>query len=120
MKQQQEQQKEHDNVTELRLVPGGKPPVDEANWLANLPRGTHFLWKKRSPLNDIQVSRAVILYHFEKATLLLDNLNQEVFFCVDTAAFSSVYRLLEVIAREELPSQEEVQKDATADGAGDP
>ncbi len=109
-----EQEEEKNNVVDLKLITGGKEPPDELGpWLKGLERGTHFLFrpKNKGGVNDVGINRAVVVFHYETATLLFDNLNANVYFIVDTNGFSNSMRLVQIIGREEPSTQQEEQED---------
>lgn len=112
---EEEEDKETNNVVDLKLITGGKEPPDELRpWLSTLDRGTHFLFRRKNKtgIEDIGINRAVVVFHYESATLLFDNLNANVYFIVDTYGFSNGMKLVQVIGVEPIPTQKEEQENA--------
>lgn len=86
-------EEEEGNVVPLRVVTGGKG-TDE-NWLSKLPVGTVFVTRpKKMQVPFLQILEVV--YHGEKYSILLDNLNDGKYAPVDTRMFSLTYDLFEI------------------------
>lgn len=108
---QQEEEKERSNV--LELITGGKGPHDPENWVGELPPGAHFLFKRKTRANqgmnvqaeDVGVQRAVVVHQFETCTLLFDNLNQPLYFIVESIPFSRMMRMVQLIHQEQQPEE---------------
>jgi hypothetical protein len=73
----------------LHLVKGGKFGGDE-NWLQALPVGTVFLCRSGNA-NQPFLQEFEILNHFENATFLVNDTNDEVFTWVDSMKFSQTF-----------------------------
>lgn len=102
----EEEEKDFRKVVDLKLITGGKGGDDDKNWLKKLEPGTTFLFRsiaRRGP-DDLAIGRAAVVYHYDNATLLYDNLNQEHYFIVETAPFSNTQRLMQVL---DVPNKQE-------------
>ena len=121
--EEEQEEKETNNVVDLKLITGGKePPDDLGPWLKGLERGTHFLFRRKNKagIDDIGINRAVVIFHYETSTLLFDNLNANVFFIVDTMGFSNSMKLVQVIGKEPIPDEQEQQENADTGKRTDP
>lgn len=92
-------------VPYLRVATGGKTPprLPGYNWLKDLTVDTVFTCKKNDG-NLVDLYMFHITFKHPKTTILLSNLNQEIYVPVDPAEFSRCYTMFEVI---EEPSNEQ-------------
>lgn len=112
------------NVSEFKpiIIPGGKPgnPTNnDYNWLKSLVPGSVFLYRSRQKANpsDVSVHRSCIVHHYDGATQLFDDLNQPVYYIVETAGFSTVMRCVQVLYNpiEENQNEEQVRQGQVGD-----
>lgn len=91
------------NVTEFKpiIIAGGKPegPYNGHNWLKKLTPGTVFLFRLRAKanFNDVGIQQARVIHHYDYATQLFDDLNQPVYYIVDTVDYSTVMKCVQVL-----------------------
>lgn len=111
-------EEEEEVLTNLISITGGGGNL---SWLKGLAPGTHFLYEpmiRKSDQQlirpDVEVQGAIVIWHGEKVSLLLDNLNSTVYFRVKTDLFSSKYRWLETVPIATL-QQEETPNGNTTD-----
>ena len=101
--QEQEEQRERKPRVALEVITGGRGPSGpDEDWFINMKPGTHFLFKDKNS-QATGVMRAMLLHKYALCSLLVNNLNSEEYFIVETLPFQTRTRLIEVIGIQQLP-----------------
>ena len=92
-----EEEEDRHNVTELKLITGGKGTYDETNWLGSLKKGTIFTTKTKRDHRNFMVLQLQIHNKTDKTTILYENLMDKLFGRVENVRFCNEFDLVEIL-----------------------